>query len=117
MGADVNSDHDLVMTTMKLKLKQNFRSHGSRLKFNRVKLKDPEVADLFKATIGGTFAAVSLLEENIGNLTETIYGALVNTASEVLGKARKRKKPWMTNDIPDLCDRRRSLRNIRKEGH
>ena len=29
-GTDKNSDHDLAIMTMKLKLKQNLRSHGSR---------------------------------------------------------------------------------------
>ena len=43
-----------------------------------------------------------------------IRGALVDTASEVLGKVRKKKKFWMTNDILNLCDRR-SLNNRRKE--
>ena len=51
------------MMTMKLKLKQTLRSHGTRLKFNIERLKDPKVADLFKATIGGKFPALSLLEE------------------------------------------------------
>ena len=46
-GADINSDHDVVMMTMKLKLKQNFWSHSSRLKFNLEKLKDPGVTDCF----------------------------------------------------------------------
>ena len=66
--------------------------------------------------IGGKFAALNLLEENIDSLTENIHGALVDTASEVLGKARKKNKPWMTNDILDLCDRKRSLKKGRKEG-
>ena len=69
------------MMTMKLKVKQTLRSHGSRLKFNLEKLKDPEVGDLFEATIGGTFATLNLLEENIDNLTENIPGAPVDTAS------------------------------------
>ena len=47
---------DLVKMTMKLKLKQNLRSHGSRRKFNLERLKDPEVPDLLEATIGGKFA-------------------------------------------------------------
>ena len=56
-------------------------------------------------------------EENIeDNITENIHGALVDTASEVLRKARKTKKSWMTNDILDLSDRRRSLKKRRKEG-
>ena len=40
---------------------------------------------------------------------------LTYTASEVLGKARQKKKLQMTNDILDLCDRRRSLKKRRKE--
>ena len=56
------------------------------------------------------------MEENIDNLTENIHEALVDTASEVLIKDRKKKKPWMTNDILDLCYRRRSLKNRIQEG-
>ena len=76
-----------------------------------------EVTDLFETTIGGKFAALNLLAENIDNLAENIQGALVDTASEVLGKVRKKKnKPWMSNDILDLYDRRRNLKKGRKEG-
>ena len=92
------------------------RSDGSRLKFNLERLKDPEVTDLFEVMIGDKFAALNLLEENIDNLTENIHGTLVNTASEVHDKARKKKKPWMTNVIQDLCDTRRILKKRRKEG-
>ena len=79
-------------------------------------MKDPAAADLFKTTIEGKFAVPNLLEENIDNLTESIHGALVDNASELLGKARKKKKPRMTNDLLDLCERRRSLKKRRKEG-
>ena len=42
--ADINSDHDLVMITMKLKMKKNLRNHGPRLEFNLEKLKEnPQV--------------------------------------------------------------------------
>ena len=68
---------------------------------------------MFEATIGGKFATLNLLEENADNLTENIHGALDDTASQVLSKA---KKPRMTNDILDLCDRRRRLNKRRKEG-
>ena len=64
--------------------------------------------------VGGTFAALNLLEENADNLAENIHGALVDTASEVLGKARK-KRPWMTSDILILCDRRKKERQEKKQ--
>ena len=74
------------MMTMKLKLKHNLRSHDSRLKFNLERLKDPDVADLFEATIGGKFAALNLLEEKIDNLTQKIHGALVALHLKYLAK-------------------------------
>ena len=66
---------------------------------------------------GGKFVALNQYEENIDNLTENIHGAVLDTAPEVLGKVRKKKKPWMTMtyDILDLCSRRRSLKKRRQE--
>ena len=35
--------------------------------------------------------------------------------SEILGKERRRKKPWVTKDVLDLCDERRILKKKRYE--
>ena len=41
----------------------------------------------------------------------TTYNTAVTDAdSEILGKERRRKKPWVTKDILDLCDERRDLK-------
>ena len=36
--------------------------------------------------------------------------SLVSTAEEVLGKQRKKIQPWVTNEVLDLCDQRRQLK-------
>ena len=41
--------------------------------------------------------------------------AVTETASEILGKHRQKKKPWVTAEILDLCDKRRELRTKRFE--
>ena len=41
--------------------------------------------------------------------------AVTETASEILGKHRQKKKPWITAEILDLCDKRRELRKKRFE--
>ena len=41
--------------------------------------------------------------------------AVTETASEILGKHRQRKKPWVTAKILHLCDRRKELRKKRSE--
>ena len=45
----------------------------------------------------------------------TVNAAVTETASEILGKHRQKKKPWVTAEILDLCGRRRELRKKRFE--
>ena len=40
----------------------------------------------------------------------TFSTAVTETASEIFGKHRQKKNPWITAEIFDLCDRRRELR-------
>ena len=41
--------------------------------------------------------------------------AVTDAASEILGKERRRKKPWVTKDVLDLCDERRDLKKKQYE--
>ena len=45
----------------------------------------------------------------------TFDTAVTETASEILGKHRQKKKLWITAEILDLCDRRKELRKKRFE--
>ena len=50
------------------------------------------------------------------DVTITTYNtAVTDAASEILGKERRRKKPWVTKDVLDLCDERRDLKKKRYE--
>ena len=40
---------------------------------------------------------------------------MTDAASEILGKERRRKKPWVTKDVLDLCDERRDSKKKRYE--
>ena len=48
----------------------------------------------------------------------TFNTAATETASEILGKHRQKKKPWITAEILDLCDKRRQMgkKRIEPEG-
>ena len=52
-GADIGSDHDLLMMTFRLRLKKTSKPKHTRLKFDLEKLKDPNVLETFQAMIGG----------------------------------------------------------------
>ena len=76
------------------------------------------MAYTFQATIGGKFALlIGLSDEDMDMDTMiTTYNTAVNdAASEILCKERRRKKPWVTKDVLDLCDERRDLKKKRKE--
>ena len=50
------------------------------------------------------------------SIITTFNTAVAETASEILGKHRqKKKKTWITAEILDLCDKRRELRQKRVE--
>ena len=40
----------------------------------------------------------------------TYNTAVTDAACEILGKEHRRKKPWVTKDVLDLCDERRDLK-------
>ena len=76
------------------------------------------MACTFQATIGGKFAPlIGLSDEDMDmDTTITTYNtAVTDAASEILGKERRRKKPWVTKDVLDLCGERRDLKKKRYE--
>ena len=95
-GADIGSDHDLVMMTFQVRLKKTRKPNLPRLRFDLEKLRDPDVACTFQATIGGKFAPlIGLSDEDMDmdTMITTYNTAVTDAASEILGKERRRKKP------------------------
>ena len=52
---------------------------------------------------------------DMDTMITTYNTAVTDAASEILGKERRRKKPWVTKDVLDLCDERRDLKKKRFE--
>ena len=93
-GADIGSDHDLVMMTFQVRLKKARKPNQPRLRFDLEKLRDPDVACTFHATIGGKFAPlIGLSDEDmdIDTMITTYNTAVTDPASEIRGKERRRK--------------------------
>ena len=67
----------------------------------------------FQATIGWKFAPLTGLKDedmDKDTMITTLNTVLTDAASEILRKKRRRKKPWVTKDVLDLCDERRDLK-------
>ena len=72
----------------------------------------------FYATIVGKFASLTGLNDedmDIDTKITTYNTAVIDAASEILGKERRRKTPWVTKDVRDLCDKRRDMKKKRYE--
>ena len=68
--------------------------------------------------IGWKFAALTILDADgtdMETLINTFNRAVTNTTSGILGKHRPVKKPWVTADLLDLCDKRRELKKKKKD--
>ena len=66
--------------------------------------------------IGGRFAPLTIMsndDTDIDSMITTFNTVVTETASEILGKHHQKKKPWITAEILDLCDKRRELRKKR----
>nr|KAG5707099.1 hypothetical protein BaRGS_011810 [Batillaria attramentaria] len=102
-AADVASDHHLVVTRLKLKLKKNWKmEHPGRLKYNTALLRDASKQQEFKVSLSNRFQALQdLLEVEHGTLEskwEGIKEAVTETCQEVLGPKKHQHKEWISAD-------------------
>ncbi|GFR58747.1 hypothetical protein ElyMa_003486800 [Elysia marginata] len=71
-GADIGSDHDLMLATFKLKLNSNRKAKSPQLHFDLEKLKDPKISETFRAQIGGKFAALTLIDNDLDTIANSL---------------------------------------------
>ena len=81
--ANIGSDHDLVMMTFRIRLKKARKPNLPRLRFDLEKLRDPNAACTFQATIGWKFAPlIGLRDEDMDIITMiTTYNTAVTDAA------------------------------------
>ena len=101
-AADIGSDHYLVCTTIKLRLKtQTKGKKNNRVKYDTAKLKEKDILKTFTIRLRNRY---QVLEEEAPEVEEDeeverdskmIEEAYIEVAEAVLGKPRK-KKPWIS---------------------
>ena len=109
-GADVGSDHYLVLAKVKLKLKRNFTGCvNSRLRFNTHLLKDVHTKEEFRITLSNRFQVLQEVSEemSIEDKWNQIKSATISTCNEILGPKKSKHKEWISNNtIREIEDRR-----------
>ena len=84
------SDDDLPSSPEKIS-----KPKHTRLKFDLQRLKDPNVPETFQAMTGGKFAPLTIMnneDTDMDSVITTFNTAVTETASEILGKHRQKKR-------------------------
>lgn len=84
-GADVGSDHDLVIMAIKVKLLKKCREKVVCIKYDVGKLKVPNTPEQFKAQIGDKFGPLLLLRD-VNEQTDPFKEVMNQAAATVIGK-------------------------------
>ena len=106
------------MMTLQTRLKNSRKPTVPRIRFDLEKLNDPTVMNAFQATICGRFAPLATLVDegtDLDSMVTHFNKAVTNIAAELLGKQRRKRKPWVIPEILDLCDQRQDLKKKRGE--
>ena len=110
--ADFVSDHELVMITFRRRIQRMKNQGNIRIRFSLKKHNDPNIAEIFRATIGERFSSLLALE-NQDTETEALinsFNTVVTETANILSKHQPAKKPWVTDNIRKLCDKCRELK-------
>jgi len=118
-GADVNSDHCLLVMKVKIKLKIP-KKPSREIKADLNMLKNPDVNNAFNAIIQNRFNALEHEDieqrEEIDRMWNELRDGVKNAIETVVPKAQRRKKnDWMTEEILDLMDERRKKKRGSKD--
>ena len=120
-GADVASDHNLVIAEVQLKLNKIFRPKRSTVKYEDSKLKIPEVMNAFKNELKNRFSVLQSHDDqpeveedatvdDIEMRWKGIKDAYNDTAKNVLGFRSHKSQSWISADSWSAIEERRTLK-------
>ncbi|XP_059142031.1 craniofacial development protein 2-like [Physella acuta] len=102
-GADIGSNHHLVVAKLKMKLKAKKRQHeiDPRRRFDVSKLKTQDNRTNFQVTLKNRFEALQTKEKDFDSVKHTLEifkQATIEACEEALGGRAPNRKPWITDD-------------------
>ena len=115
-SADIGSDHQLIITNIKLKLKAKKKQPNIMKRYDVSRLKSPTIKSSYETSIGGKFGPLLNLQDtdvepNVNDIWTVIKDSLHDTSEEILGVKRSQpQQPWISQDILMLSDKRSELK-------
>nr|KAG5710144.1 hypothetical protein BaRGS_006663 [Batillaria attramentaria] len=101
-GADVSSDHHLLATTLRLRLKRHTNANNTRTRYNVGLLRNTDTQAAFQISLSNRFQPLQDLIEDSEMDIETHWEHSKklwhDTCEEVLGKRKTQHKEWISAD-------------------
>ena len=113
-GADIDSDHNLLVAKICARLKKIIRFQKRRPQWDLEKLytQKQRVQD----TLEGKLGAIECDSGNVEVQWNNIKECVLDTLSDLVGKIKKRaRKPWITQEMISNMDERRRWKNVNTE--
>ena len=118
-GDDVSSDHHLLMTTVKLRLKRFTTANSTRTKYNVGPLREKDTQAAFQISLSNRFQPLQeLIEDNetdIETRWEHCRKLWHDTCEEVLGKKKTQHKEWISADTIQKLETRRERKTAEQQ--
>ena len=110
-GADIDSDHHLVLCKLRLKLKKVKQAKKEQL-FNSQKLKDAATHQKFSIELSNRFHLLDdIPADDLNNYCNKVQEAFLHTSEKTLGYQESHRKPWISDDTWKLIEERRCLKH------
>lgn len=112
-GADVASDHHLLVARLRLKLKRHCTAETCRPQFNTSPLKDTTKLQEFKITLTNKFEVLKELieDESLEEKWQEVK-TVVSTCQEVLGPKKHNHKEWLSTETLKIIEERKRKKSI-----
>ena len=113
-GADIDSDHNLLVAKICIRLKKiiRFQKRIAQWDLEKFYAQRQRVQDTLEEKLGAIGCDSGDVEVQWNNIKECV----LNTISDLVGKIEKRaRKPWITQEMISKMDERRKWNNISNE--
>ncbi|XP_045158250.2 craniofacial development protein 2-like [Mercenaria mercenaria] len=109
-GADVSSDHELIRSKIRIKLrKPKQKANTCRKKYDTTKLQQPEKRRAFSLELKNRFQVLEELD-SVENIWESMEKGYIETANNILRIKENGQKPWISKDSWKQVNARKHLK-------
>ena len=106
-GADIGSDHVLVVASVSLKLRKTKRGEERQQRFDTAKLKNSKTEKAFKLELTNR---VHVLQEEQEMNIDSFNQVLTETSKSLLGYRKTRKEEWIKTETWKTIDKRKETK-------